>query len=61
MVYSEDSYEMNGLLYARDLIAQNKRVEHSVFETLEESKQYALKKGIPEIVIVGETVQTIQL
>ena len=61
LVYSEDSYEMNGLLYARDLIAQNKRVEHSVFETLEESKQYALKKGIPEIVIVGETVQTIQL
>lgn len=61
LLFSEPGYEMDGLLKANELIAEGKRVEHSVFESKEESREYAKKKGIRKLMVVSSETMTIEL
>lgn len=61
LVFSQMEYVMEAISYANSLSKKGLVVENSVFETLDETKEYALKKGIPKVVLVGERIENIDL
>lgn len=56
VVFAENGCEMKGIKYSDDLINDGYIVENSVFTTLEETVDYAVKRGIPKVISVGENV-----
>lgn len=61
LIFSDFSYARKAFEYMDELISKNHICEMSVFDTLEESKQYALQKGIQRIDTVSEKIETIIL
>ena len=61
LVFSQMEYVMEAISYANSLSKKGLVVENSVFETLDETKEYALKKGIPKVVLVGERIENIDV
>lgn len=61
LVFSQMRYVMKAISYANSLAKSGLVVENSVFETLEKTKDYAVKKGIPKLVLVGEKIEEIDL
>lgn len=61
LLFSEPGYEMDGLLKANELIAEGKCVEHSIFDSQGESRDYAKKKGIRKLMVVSSETMTIEL
>ncbi len=61
IVYGEDGFEMQSILYADKLISTGMTVENAISESLKEVKNYALARGILRIDIVGESVKTIEV
>lgn len=60
LVHAAEGREMEALEYAAKLAGEKKQTcEWSVFDTLEEAKEYAAVKGIHRIDVVGDTVETI--
>lgn len=57
IVYGEQNYIIKALQYSKNLRANGVYCENSTFETLEDTKEYALSKGIKKICVVGETVR----
>lgn len=55
IVFGEEGYEMEALIYAQSLKKDGKIVENAVFENIDEVREYARVKGIKEIVIINET------
>lgn len=61
LVHSADGYEIKALEYASKLAGEKQNYEYSVFDTIDEAKEYAKVKGIARIDFVGEEVQIIKL
>lgn len=57
LVFSPEGFEMKGLIHAQTLADSGKVTEYSVFPTLEETKTYAVQKGIATIAIVSDTIK----
>ncbi len=60
LVFSPDGFEVEGLLYSNQQIQQGKNVEYCVFDSLDRAVEYANRKGIPEIAVVGDTIKMIR-
>ena len=60
LIHGENGYEMKALQYLNELTAQGEPCEFSVFDTLEEATAYASRKGIQQVILVGETTETIR-
>jgi len=56
IVFGEKEYIMQAIEYSKQLRQQGVYCENSTFETLAETKEYALSKGIKKVCVVGKTV-----
>lgn len=61
LVVSEQGYELQGNLKCKELIESGVLAEHSVFDQLEESKQYAKEQGIAKILLVANETKEIMV
>ncbi|MBQ2676409.1 MAG: ATP phosphoribosyltransferase regulatory subunit [Clostridia bacterium] len=61
LVFAEKGYELKALNYCDSLANQGKTVESSVFDTFEESVEYAKKRGIKRIVTVAEQTSNLEI
>ncbi len=61
IVFSELKDVMKAIGYSNSLAKDGVVVENSVFETLEETKEYALKKGISKLVFVADEIKDFDL
>lgn len=61
IVFSELKDVMKAIEYSNSLAKDGVVVENSVFETLEETKEYALKKGISKLVFVADEIKDFDL
>lgn len=61
VVFGEKGYVVEAIRYAQDLVRQGFKVENSIFDTLDETKEYAKKKGIVKVIVINEKVQEITL
>ena len=57
IVFGEKEFVGKALQYSKNLRAEGVYCENSTFETYEETKEYAISKGIKKICIIGETVR----
>ena len=57
IVFGEQEYIIKALEHSKKLREEGIYCENSTFETLEETKEYALSKGIKKVCVVGETVR----
>ena len=57
IVFGEKEYITDAFAYSKELREKGVYCENSTFETLEETKEYALSKGIKKICIVSEEVR----
>lgn len=53
IVFGEDGCEVEAVAYAQNLVRKGSVVENSLFDTLEQTKEYAAKKGIHKIYCVS--------
>ncbi len=58
IIYAEDGFEIDGILYMKDDSLKGLNVEFSVYDSLEETRKYAKRKNISKIVIVGKNITT---
>lgn len=56
IVYGCDGFEMEAIKYAQKLRGDGLNVENSVFDTYEETKAYAERKGIQKAVCIGRNI-----
>ena len=56
IVYGADGFVMEAIKYANELRGKGLVVENSVFDSYDETKAYAAKKGIARTVHIAETV-----
>lgn len=56
IVYGADGFVMEAIKYANELRGKGLVVENSVFDSYDDTKAYAAKKGIAKTVHIGETV-----
>lgn len=61
VVYGEKGFVVEALSYAQQLVRNGAKVENSIFNTFEETKDYAIKKGIKKIIVVNDEVKEIEL
>ncbi len=61
IVFSELKDVMKAIGYSNSLAKDGVVVENSVFKTLEETKEYALKKGISKLVFVADEIKDFDL
>ncbi len=53
LIYAKDGFEMQAIALAAKLNGEGKKAQFSVLSTLEETEEFARKRGIPEVVTVG--------
>ena len=53
LVHAHPGAEARAQLYIRALTAEGRRCESSVFETAQAAREYAVRRGIPEVVEIG--------
>lgn len=61
IVFGEIGHEMKALMTAQALVKQGEIVENSVFNNIDNVKEYAKNKGIKQICVVGDDVKTINI
>ncbi len=61
IVFSELKDVMKAINYSNSLAKDGAVVENSVFETLEETRDYALRKGISKLVLVADDIKEFDL
>lgn len=61
IVYGEKGHLVEAIAFARELVRQGNIVENSLFDTVDETKDYAAAKGIHKIYVVGENVSEIEV
>ncbi len=61
LVFSDQNYQVKALEHIAKLAELKITTEYSLFETMEDTLQYAKNKGIHRIDIVEEQIKTIQL
>lgn len=57
IVFGNDGYEIKALLYSKFLADNGTVVENSVFDTVEQTIEYAKHKGIKNLVVVSENIK----
>ena len=60
IVFGEKGYVVEALSYAQSLVRNGARVENSIFNTLEETQEYAVK-GIKKIIAVSDDIKEIEI
>lgn len=53
LIYAKDGFEMQAIELAAKLNGEGKKAQFSVLSTLEETEEFARKRGIPEVITVG--------
>lgn len=61
IVYGEHGHCISAISYAEKLAQSGIVVENSVFESLDETKEYALKKNINKLYIVSDNIKELTL
>lgn len=61
LVHPLEGFENRALMLMDAMSAQGKTCEFSVFDTVEQAKQYAAQKGIARLMTVGETETTCEV
>ncbi len=61
LIFGEYGYEVKAMKYAHELVKQGMKIENSLFDSVDESREYALKNGIQKLVIVGERIKEAEL
>ncbi len=53
LVFAEDGHEIEAISYVESLVKQGKKAQFSVLPTLEETREFASKRGINEVKAIG--------
>ena len=61
IVFGENENIIKAVAYSNALAKSGITVENSLFDTLEETKEYAVQKGIKKLYVVSEQVNEIDL
>ena len=61
LVYADEGYEVKALLEIRKLATHGFTSEFSVFDSFDESRRYALKKGIRTVYLVNDDLVEVRL
>ncbi len=61
LVFAEEGYEVKALLEIRKLASHGFCAEFSPFETFEQSRLYAVKRGIPVVYVVNEELMEVRV
>lgn len=61
VVFGEKHFVVEAIAFAQKLVRDGMIIENSLFDTLKETKEYALSKGIHKIYVVNDSVQEIEL
>lgn len=61
LVYGKSGYEAAAVQYCSRLARNGKIAENSLFDSLDEAKEYAAKKNIKQIAVVTETVRILNI
>ena len=61
LVFSEEGFEVKALLEIRKLVSHGFCAEFSTFGSFDESRRYALKKGIPTVYVVNNDLVEVRL
>ena len=61
LVFAEEGYEVKALLEIRKLVSHGFCAEFSTFDTFDESRRYAVKRGIPTVYVVNEDLVEVRL
>ena len=61
IVYGEKGHVVEAMAYAQKLVREGLTVENSLFNTIDDTKEYAAAKGIHKIFVVGEENYHIEL
>ncbi|MBO5575014.1 MAG: ATP phosphoribosyltransferase regulatory subunit [Ruminococcus sp.] len=61
LIFGEYGYEVKAMKYAHELVKQGMKIENSLFDSVDESREYALKNGIQKLVIVGKEIKEAEL
>ena len=61
IVFGEKGYVVEAIAFAQKLVRDGMVIENSLFDTLEETKEYAASKGIHKIFIINENVSHIEI
>lgn len=56
VIFGEKGYVVLAMAHAQKLVREGKKVEHSLFNTYEETVGYAKSKGIKRVINVGEDI-----
>lgn len=61
IVYGEKGFVVEAVAYAQKLVREGLTVENSLFNTVEETRKYAEKKGIKKLIVVGSDVKELDI
>lgn len=61
LVFGKAGHEIDAMRYVLDLQNKGIRAENSLFDSREESEEYAKKHGIKELAVIGDDVSVIPL
>lgn len=61
LVFAPTGYEMDGLVYLKEKIEDGVAAEYSVFDSLDETLDYANKKGVSQVAVVSASVEIVDL
>ncbi len=53
LIFAKDGFEMQAIELAAKLNGEGKKAQFSVLSTLEETEEFARRRGIPEVITVG--------
>ncbi|MGN1114078.1 MAG: ATP phosphoribosyltransferase regulatory subunit [Oscillospiraceae bacterium] len=54
IVYGKKGCVVEALVFGQELVNKGLTIENSLFDTIEETKEYAKKKGIPKIYVIDQ-------
>ena len=56
VIFGEKGYVVEAMAYAQKLVREGCKVEHSLFNSYEETVDYAKSKGVKKVITVGEEI-----
>ena len=56
VIFGEKGYVVEAMAYAQKLVREGSKVEHSLFNSYDETVEYAKFKGVKKIITVGENI-----
>lgn len=59
IVFGKKGKVVEAMAYAQKLVSQGLKVENSLFDTFEETEEYAKESNIPKIIVVDEEVKEV--